>query len=297
MTPTKLLIGQILIVFAIVLAGVWAATQWAAAMLGYQTQLGLPWFAALGRPVYRPWAIFEWWYYYDAYAPHVFDKAGALAGASGFIGCAAAIFGSLWRARQQRHVTTYGSARWAEAHEMERASLLGDAGAFLGRYHGRYLRHDGPEHVMAFAPTRAALPLILCHPFLGDRLEGVVRGDLACKRVDPLLGGGIEAGGDLFSRFVTQLARCCNSDLGPGAEIERLLPAQMPIVHAPQLRAVRLDKKIQPVRISQFVGLVPGLGVGDLDVIQCHDGGSSKGLAGTIKNTIKADGMPMVPGG
>ena len=32
-TPTKLLIGQILVVFAIVIAGLWAATQWAAAML------------------------------------------------------------------------------------------------------------------------------------------------------------------------------------------------------------------------------------------------------------------------
>ena len=43
MTPTKLLIGQILIVFAIVIAGVWAATQWAAAMLAYQPELGAPW--------------------------------------------------------------------------------------------------------------------------------------------------------------------------------------------------------------------------------------------------------------
>src|SRR3546814_1637571 len=32
-TPTKLLIGQILVVVAIVIAGVWAATQWCAAML------------------------------------------------------------------------------------------------------------------------------------------------------------------------------------------------------------------------------------------------------------------------
>jgi len=166
MTPTKLLIGQILIVFAIVIAGVWAATQWAAAMLGYQAQLGPSWLVMLGKPVYRPWAIFEWWYYYDAYAPHVFDKAGALAGASGFIGCAAAIFGSIWRARQQRNVTTYGSARWAEVREMERAGLLGDAGAFLGRYHDRYLRHDGPEHVMAFAPTRSGKGVGLVVPTL-----------------------------------------------------------------------------------------------------------------------------------
>ncbi|BCI71413.1 hypothetical protein SPKIRA_22430 [Sphingomonas paucimobilis] len=33
MTPTKLLIGQILVVLAIILAGIWAATQWAAASL------------------------------------------------------------------------------------------------------------------------------------------------------------------------------------------------------------------------------------------------------------------------
>jgi type IV secretion system protein VirD4 len=166
MTPTKLLIGQIIVVFAIVVAGVWAATQWAAAMLAYQPQLGSPWFIAFHTPMYRPWAIFPWWYHYDAYAPHVFDKAGAMAGASGFVGCAAAIFGSLWRARQQRHVTTYGSARWAENREMERAGLLGDAGAFLGHHRGRYLRHDGPEHVMAFAPTRSGKGVGLVVPTL-----------------------------------------------------------------------------------------------------------------------------------
>ena len=50
MTPTKLLFGQIIVVFAIVVAGVWAATQWTAAQLGYQTQLGPAWFVALYPP-------------------------------------------------------------------------------------------------------------------------------------------------------------------------------------------------------------------------------------------------------
>ncbi|PNB24972.1 conjugal transfer protein TraG, partial [Pseudomonas sp. FW305-130] len=59
-----------------------------------------------------------------------------------------------------------GSARWAEVSEMERAGLLGDAGAFLGRHHGRYLRHDGPEHVMAFAPTRSGKGVGLVVPTL-----------------------------------------------------------------------------------------------------------------------------------
>jgi type IV secretion system protein VirD4 len=166
MTPTKLLIGQIVIVFAIVIAGVWTATQWAAAMLAYQPELGGAWFSLDGIPIYRPWAIFPWWYRFDAYAPHVFDRAGAIAGASGFIGCAAAIGGSLWRARQARHVTTYGSARWADTREIEQAGLVGEAGVFLGRHHNAYLRHDGPEHIMAFAPTRSGKGVGLVVPTL-----------------------------------------------------------------------------------------------------------------------------------
>ena len=166
MTPTKLLIGQILIVFAIVFAGVWFATEWAAAKLAFQPELGAP-LALLGKlPLYRPWSIFFWWYHYDAYAPHVFDRAGAIAGASGFAGCGAAVGGSLWRARQRSNVTTYGSAHWASAREIATAGLFADGGVFLGHLDGRYLRHDGPEHVMAFAPTRSGKGVGLVVPTL-----------------------------------------------------------------------------------------------------------------------------------
>ncbi|WP_157219141.1 conjugal transfer protein TraG [Flavisphingomonas formosensis] len=166
MTPTKLLIGQIFLVFEIVFLGLWTATQWAAARLAYQPELGAPWFLLFRTPIYRPWAIFPWWYHFDAYAPHIFDRAGAIAGASGFAGCAAAIGLSLWRARQSRHVTTYGSARWAGPREIARAGLFRDAGVLLGRLQDRYLRHDGPEHVMAFAPTRSGKGVGLVVPTL-----------------------------------------------------------------------------------------------------------------------------------
>jgi type IV secretion system protein VirD4 len=166
MTPTKLLIGQMLIVLAIMTLGLWAATQWAAAMLGYQAELGAPWFLIRELPVYRPWALFAWWYHFEAYAPEVFDKAGALAGVSGFLGCGAAIGGSLWRARQSGNVTTYGSARWAGAKEIAAAGLLGERGVFLGRLGGAYVRHDGAEHVMAFAPTRSGKGVGLVIPTL-----------------------------------------------------------------------------------------------------------------------------------
>jgi len=178
MTPTKLLVGQIFIVFAIVLLGVWAATQWAAAMLVYQPELGRPWHELLGLPVYRPWALFGWWYHYDAYARTVFDKAGALAGASGFFGCAAAIAGSLWRARQTARVTTYGSSRWATPLEVRRAGLFGDAGVFLGKVGCDYLRHDGPEHVMAFAPTRSGKGVGLVVPTLLSWIGSAVVHDI-----------------------------------------------------------------------------------------------------------------------
>jgi type IV secretion system protein VirD4 len=166
MTPTKLLIGQTLIVFAIMLMGLWAATQWAASMLAYQPRLGAPWFFIAGTPVYRPWSLFFWWYQFEAYAPGVFNRAGALAGASGFLGCGAAVAGSLWRARQARFVTTYGSARWATPREVAAAGLAGEAGLFLGRLDCSYLRHDGPEHVMAFAPTRSGKGVGLVVPTL-----------------------------------------------------------------------------------------------------------------------------------
>jgi type IV secretion system protein VirD4 len=135
-------------------------------MLAYQPALGPAWFEVRGLRLYRPWALFGWWFHFEAYAPAVFNRAGALAGASGFLGCAAAIGGSQWRARQSSHVTTYGSARWATAREVREGGLLGGAGLFLGSFAGCDLRHDGPEHVMAFAPTRSGKGVGLVVPTL-----------------------------------------------------------------------------------------------------------------------------------
>ena len=130
---------------------------------GYQPELGGPWFIAFGRPIYLPWALFGWWFSFEAYAPTIFEEAGAIAATSGLVGCTAAIFGSLWRARQSNNLTTYGSARWANDQDIRLAGLLG---VFLGRTGPRYLRHDGPEHIMAFAPTRSGKGVGLVVPTL-----------------------------------------------------------------------------------------------------------------------------------
>ena len=166
MTPTKLLIGQICVVLAIILIGIWLGTQYAASRLAYQPELGPAWFSLLGTPIYRPWQLFPWWYHFGAYAPHVFDRAGEWAASGGLLGCASAIAGSVWRARQANNVVTYGSARWATPRDMADAGLFGQSGPFLGKYSGRYLRHDGPEHIMAFAPTRSGKGVGLVVPTL-----------------------------------------------------------------------------------------------------------------------------------
>jgi type IV secretion system protein VirD4 len=178
MTPTKLLIGQILIVLCVVVAGTWAATQLAAHDLGYQAELGAPWFELLSLPVYWPWRLFDWWYHFGAYAPAVFERAGALAAGSGLTGSLTAVAGSLWRARQSRAATTYGSSRWASAKDARRARLLRTAGVFLGRFGRHYLRHDGPEHVMAFAPTRSGKGVGLVVPTLLSWTGSVVVHDI-----------------------------------------------------------------------------------------------------------------------
>ena len=166
MSATKILWGQIVNVFLIVLMTTWAATQWTAYRLGFQPQLGLPWFELAGWPIYYPPAFFWWWYFYDAYAPPIFIEGAYIAASGGFISIAVAIGMSVWRAREAKNAETFGSARWAIAGEVRAAGLTGADGVILGKFDRDYLRHDGPEHVLCFAPTRSGKGVGLVVPSL-----------------------------------------------------------------------------------------------------------------------------------
>ena len=101
MSGTRILWGQILAVALIVLTTTWAATQWTAWRLGFQPQLGNPWFELVGWPIYHPPAFFWWWYFYEAYAPPIFVEGACIAASGGFAAIAVAIGMSIWRARGQ----------------------------------------------------------------------------------------------------------------------------------------------------------------------------------------------------
>lgn len=179
MSATKILWGQVSIVLAIVLVTTWVATQWVAWRLGFQPQLGQPWFElARGVPVYLPPAFFWWWYAFDAYAPPIFVEGALIAASGGFISIAVAIAMSVWRARESKNVFTYGSARWASHEEIAAAGLLGPDGVVLGQLAHDHLRHDGPEHVLCFAPTRSGKGVGLVVPTLLTWSESCIVHDI-----------------------------------------------------------------------------------------------------------------------
>ncbi len=172
--------GQILAVLASVAFAACAATQWTADALGYQERLGPPDAVLFGQNLYAPWRLFLWWYYYDAYASDIF-QAGGLIFLSG-VGVAVIVaFGfSLWRARETKNTDTYGTARWATAHDIRKLDLARGDGVVLGSFDQQLLRHDGDEHVLVVAPTNTgksvgvSLPtgLVWRHSYIALDLKG-----------------------------------------------------------------------------------------------------------------------------
>ena len=70
--------------------------------LGLPTTPGLAPFDLHGTPVYYPWKLFEWWFFFDAYAPQVFDTGGMIAASSGLLAVAVAIAMSVALARHAK---------------------------------------------------------------------------------------------------------------------------------------------------------------------------------------------------
>ncbi len=166
MPNTRQVLAQAGLSALLAVLALWGATQWAAAMLGHQPVLGAAWLTVAGMPVYAPWQVFAWWLAFDGQAPDVFDRAGMIAALGGIAPALIAFGGAAWRARAKSTITTYGSARWADYSDIEEAGLLGERGVVLGLYNAEYLRHDGPEHVLAVAPTRSGKGVGLVVPTL-----------------------------------------------------------------------------------------------------------------------------------
>jgi type IV secretion system protein VirD4 len=93
------------------------------------------------------------------------------------------IISTLFR-RQQLH----GEARWARVGEIRRGKLLGASGIVLGKFGGKVMRFDGPEHVMLEAPTRAGKGVGVIIPNLLDWPDSLVVLDIKQENYDNTAG-------------------------------------------------------------------------------------------------------------
>ena len=168
------------------LAGLWASTEYVAAELRYPPEIGVPWAVVGSWPVYPPWGWLLWSPIAESRAPILFRNASGITTIGALAGCAAAALAAVCR-KPSGPSRSHGSSRWATTTEMRRAGLLRDAGVVLGqtgdavfrhsvdaagrtktlfRKTGRLIRHDGPEHVFCFAPTRSGKGVGLVVPTL-----------------------------------------------------------------------------------------------------------------------------------
>ena len=149
-----------------VIAGLQAATQCFAYLFGYQPGLG----RQIGH-VYPPWDIFIWAASWYQRFPNDFIRAGSMGvfcATVGFLGIA--MTKVLTANTSQANQYLHGSARWAGLGEIKSAGLLAE-GVYVGGWMDQrgkfyYLRHDGPEHVLTYAPTRSGKGVGLVIPTL-----------------------------------------------------------------------------------------------------------------------------------
>ena len=168
-----------------------AATQFIAYRFQYQRALGAPLFHCGVHSVYQPFAWVPW-VLHHASSPDPRIRLPLLTGTLIVVGGATMtvffVYGmNLRRARQlsANAEDLHGSARWANPADIETTGLI-DApqGVYVGGWHDRttgrlhYLRHDGPEHVLAFAPTRSGKGVGLVIPTLLAWSESVVVYDI-----------------------------------------------------------------------------------------------------------------------
>lgn len=165
------------------LAGsVWAATQYFAHKFEYQEALG-----ANFHHLYAPWSILNWASKWNGQYPAEVTQAmgvGVMTASVSLLGLAImkTVVGNSIKPNQYLH----GSARWANWNDIVAAGLRPRAVSAIGKLMGRrevhdgvyvgaklddsgqlrYLRHNGPEHVLTYAPTRSGKGVGLVIPTL-----------------------------------------------------------------------------------------------------------------------------------
>lgn len=155
--------------FLAVILAAGAATQYAAAKLGYQQALYWSILDFGDWKLYNPFAVFAWNGDYRKDAPVLFINAYSIFGISTVVATLILVFIRLLF--HKKTSDNYGSARFATHAELEASHLLDGKGVILGMTDdGYYLRDDEKTHDFLCAPTRSGkgvgviIPTLLAWP-------------------------------------------------------------------------------------------------------------------------------------
>lgn len=145
-------------------------TQYIAGRLAYHAALGDPLFAN----IYQPFSWWRWmWHFYEG-AKGLYHSAFVFFVLAGvLVGTLTLVIAVGFISRSARKIENlHGSAHFATMEEIATTGLMSSSGVYCGAVSdpktGRtlYLRHDGPEHVSALAPTRSGKGVGLVVPTL-----------------------------------------------------------------------------------------------------------------------------------
>ena len=157
-----------------------AATQSVAHGFDYQSALGMPLTTQAGVGLYPPYMWIIWFLRFGQDgAPevrHVVGRGLAIAASGSALSVLAGALMMFLSTRRSQNdgVHLHGSAHWARRVDIEAMGLIAKrpvwwkrtevapaAGVYVGAWQEKqtapilYLRHNGPENILAFAPTRS----------------------------------------------------------------------------------------------------------------------------------------------
>lgn len=175
---TALLLG-----FGLLLLVSFMATEYLAYRFGFQEALGPPLFSAFGFGFYHPAKWIPWAWEYRSLAQPEVRQAFFMTYLIVIIGSLIAILSAAYLCYRRSSKedsgleNIHGSAHWATPEEVKATGLLAKGeGVYVGGWQHpgtgkiHYLRHNGPEHTISFAPTRSGkgvglvLPTLLSWP-------------------------------------------------------------------------------------------------------------------------------------
>jgi type IV secretion system protein VirD4 len=159
--------------------------------------------------------ILVWAAKWHAIYPNTFSKAGSIGLMISVVGMFFLVIRKAFsdntaRANEYMH----GSARWAERKDIGNAGLLDDEGVYVGGWLDRkkkvhYLRHNGPEHVLCYAPTRSGKGVGLVVPTLLTWPHSAVITDLKGELWELTSGWRQGFAGNRVLRFEPALENGC----------------------------------------------------------------------------------------